>query len=835
MRAIRITGRHCGDATAFMLVTCLLAFTPTATAKAPADALTKGRAAFHGGALEEAQKHLRQAVDASIGTERGDARHLLMLTLHRQGKHAEAATVARAALSDADGSAQTTLRDELHLVLAKSLEATGSVQEAVKHYDAVIAVSASPHRAAAALRKARALEAAGDRVAAIKAYTDYIERWPAAPAHRDARWALAGLLTADNKAKKARDQLEAIVAQAPRSRAGLAAALALKKLGPGKQTLAERLAHWGAVLDERRFEESVAPLKTLRADAQGAKDRAVERETVKLLVRAYSETRREQEALGLLPELRKLGGAMPSIDKRIRWTALSGDFEGAEKMLLQRHRFKKNDYYWRKLGDLRFAFGRYDGAFKAYRKARGKKTKKVDGEKVEDLSPKMAWALIGMGKPDRALWYLKQRRPRGRRNRQSARYWLARGYQLAGRTEEALSAFDALADEAPYEYYGILAHSRAQEMRKQAPGLPEVAHGIGPLLASPERQGAGLAPSGTILWNAASLTGKFDEAPRPKSRDAQLKALTALVEAWGEWLPETRRALEYARLGFVDRAIGELRVVNSDLRSVRRNGPYSLLRRGRNDLLDNRRAEAARGGARLNEGKRDRDNKTAWKIKRNRRAIRTDLRIAQVSLGDPYGLRRQAFESGRVPKKDDNIALWKRVYPVAFPKLVSTFADHHGVPPYFLYGIMTVESTFHPCAVSVANAYGLLQVIPRTGRRIAGALGYTEFTPELLLEPEMSIYFGSYYLGALLKKYRGQELLAAAAYNAGPHRVDRWLRQNSNRDMDLFVEQIPYDQARNYARSVLEKVARYRRTYHGEKRIYVSNRLASQSLLQPNY
>ena len=62
---------------------------------------------------------------------------------------------------------------------------------------------------------------------------------------------------------------------------------------------------------------------------------------------------------------------------------------------------------------------------------------------------------------------------------------------------------------------------------------------------------------------------------------------------------------------------------------------------------------------------------------------------------------------------------------------------------------------------------------------------------ELLLKPEVSIYFGTHYLGSLLKKFQGQELLAAAAYNAGPHRIEGWLRANPTRPMDVFVEEIP--------------------------------------------
>ena len=223
---------------------------------------------------------------------------------------------------------------------------------------------------------------------------------------------------------------------------------------------------------------------------------------------------------------------------------------------------------------------------------------------------------------------------------------------------------------------------------------------------------------------------------------------------------------------------------------------------------------------------------------RNAKQIRHAVRRVQVAYGDYYGIRREAYERHdlrRQSPRNAEIALWKQAFPIAYPDMVNVFSEHHSVPAYFLYSIMSVESTFHPHPVSIANAYGLLQVIPRTGRRLASELRYNEFSPELLLKPEVSVYFGSYYLGKLLEKFKGQELLAAAAYNAGPHRIESWIRANPNRPMDLFVENIPYREARGYARSVLERIAYYRRLYHGEKRIYASNDLNPECLAHPNY
>ena len=87
----------------------------------------------------------------------------------------------------------------------------------------------------------------------------------------------------------------------------------------------------------------------------------------------------------------------------------------------------------------------------------------------------------------------------------------------------------------------------------------------------------------------------------------------------------------------------------------------------------------------------------------------------------------------------------------------------------------------------------------------------------------------------MLSRYRGQEPLASAAYNAGPHRVAAWLLARGNIDLDMFIEDIPYDQARGYTKTVLEHIAAYRRIYHGEEHLYIHNTLRADLGDGPNY
>jgi soluble lytic murein transglycosylase len=128
---------------------------------------------------------------------------------------------------------------------------------------------------------------------------------------------------------------------------------------------------------------------------------------------------------------------------------------------------------------------------------------------------------------------------------------------------------------------------------------------------------------------------------------------------------------------------------------------------------------------------------------------------------------------------------------------------------------MLKESTFDPRVVSNADAIGLMQLLPGTGKMVGKELGLT-VTRETLLDPQDNIRLGVRLLKQLLKRYDGQMALAAAAYNAGAHRVDEWLARAAKAPakanalaLDRFVEDIPIDQTRNYVRRVTAFYARY--------------------------
>lgn len=150
-------------------------------------------------------------------------------------------------------------------------------------------------------------------------------------------------------------------------------------------------------------------------------------------------------------------------------------------------------------------------------------------------------------------------------------------------------------------------------------------------------------------------------------------------------------------------------------------------------------------------------------------------------------------------------------YPLAFRTSVSEHATEAGFAPDFLQGLMREESALDPMARSPVGARGLTQLMPATAMQVARSLGMKKFNVVSLWEPDVNIRIGSVYLGRMLKQF-GHPGLAAAAYNAGPGAVARWLL-TSKGAFDEFVETIPFQETRGYVKRVLRSYAAYAYLY----------------------
>jgi len=142
-------------------------------------------------------------------------------------------------------------------------------------------------------------------------------------------------------------------------------------------------------------------------------------------------------------------------------------------------------------------------------------------------------------------------------------------------------------------------------------------------------------------------------------------------------------------------------------------------------------------------------------------------------------------------------------YPLPFQKSFRQFAASANVSLTWAYGVARSESIFMRDVRSSAGAIGLMQLMPTTGRRIARQLNLPYSGLDTLTNPHDNIRLGTTYLGQMAKRYGGNQVLATAAYNAGPHRVDRWIPESGNVDARIWIENIPYDETRQYVKRVL--------------------------------
>src|SRR5258708_14654488 len=157
-----------------------------------------------------------------------------------------------------------------------------------------------------------------------------------------------------------------------------------------------------------------------------------------------------------------------------------------------------------------------------------------------------------------------------------------------------------------------------------------------------------------------------------------------------------------------------------------------------------------------------------------------------------------------------------RIYRLAFPLVdrseLERQAKEQKLDPALVAGVIKQESAFDPHALSVANARGLMQVLPAVGAEIARALRYPVWSPSLLYDPDVNLQIGTAHLAAASQQY-GDLTRILAAYNAGNSRVDRWSKKTGTDDAELFAERIPFVDTRDYVRTVQRNREMYQVLY----------------------
>jgi len=160
--------------------------------------------------------------------------------------------------------------------------------------------------------------------------------------------------------------------------------------------------------------------------------------------------------------------------------------------------------------------------------------------------------------------------------------------------------------------------------------------------------------------------------------------------------------------------------------------------------------------------------------------------------------------------------LLKILFPVNYWPLIKRYATERDLDPYVIAALIAQESTFTVDVRSAANAYGLMQLLPSTGRQYARILRMPRrFSISMLTTADTNVRMGTAYFADLVRQF-GAVHYALATYNAGPNRVARWISERPGVDRDEFIDDIPFPETQNYVKRILGTAEDYRRLYGGD-------------------
>ncbi len=192
------------------------------------------------------------------------------------------------------------------------------------------------------------------------------------------------------------------------------------------------------------------------------------------------------------------------------------------------------------------------------------------------------------------------------------------------------------------------------------------------------------------------------------------------------------------------------------------------------------------------------------------RLVSSAAQIGAYDIGIRLAIRHfgQRLRTGKLPQASP---AWFGAFPTGYQTMIQSFVPKH-VDPYLISGLIREESLYSARVVSPVGAIGLMQLMPRTAKRVAKQLNLIKvnYQTAWLYEPQYNIQIGSHYLGQLLDEFQGNIIYAVAAYNAGPRPVRRWIVSHGHRPADEFVEFIGYRETRGYVKRVVGSYRIYR-------------------------
>ena len=195
--------------------------------------------------------------------------------------------------------------------------------------------------------------------------------------------------------------------------------------------------------------------------------------------------------------------------------------------------------------------------------------------------------------------------------------------------------------------------------------------------------------------------------------------------------------------------------------------------------------------------------------------------FAQAQIYASYGEYSRALQTLKhanvaffsLPTDEVPMSYWRLLFPQPYwPDLVAD-AQRNGLDPYLVASLIRQESEFNPGAVSHANAYGLMQLLPSVGKSVAKKDHVRHFDTVQLLNASTNLSLGTENLKQVLDHFGGQVEYALAAYNAGNDRVREWQANGTYKDIPEFVESIPFSETREYVQAIQRNRQMYQQIY----------------------
>ena len=157
--------------------------------------------------------------------------------------------------------------------------------------------------------------------------------------------------------------------------------------------------------------------------------------------------------------------------------------------------------------------------------------------------------------------------------------------------------------------------------------------------------------------------------------------------------------------------------------------------------------------------------------------------------------------------------LYYLYYPYGYKEAVQKYSAQYALDPLFTLAVIRQESHFMPLAGSYAGAQGLMQIMPATGKGIARQIGILDYNDAILLDPDTNIKMGTFYLRQQLDNFDQNQFYCLGAYNGGPGKMSEWISERGSMDIDEFIENISYEQTREYIKIVMGNYYLYQMLY----------------------